>query len=414
MILASYGINDGSGVDFVIGSYAAYGNDGNHFDKSILDGENTAVAEHVALALHDASDHLPVVANFVSYNNSSGYSQLPYRSGFEATQLDQYWTLNSSNPDGLLELTSDYQPASGQQHIVMASKISANFTTNTADLKLNLQGENDVTVNFSWKDFGDENHAQDGVFLSNDGGLSFTKIMDLNGADYTNNSWQNFTLALDDLTQAQGISYTDKIVLRFQQYDNWTINTDGFAIDDIEIVAADTYASLPYDTGFEKGVVGPYWQLNSSNTDGLLAIANTNAPAAGDYHLLMASQTRSNFTTNQADLKVNLKGISNPQLAFNWKDFGDETHAQDGVYFSDDGGVTFAKVFALNGGDYADNQWQLFRLNISNLAATVGMRPSASFVIRFQQYDNWTLSADGFGIDSVSVYANASLNPSDR
>ncbi len=403
MILGSYGINDGQGIDFVVGSYDAYGNDGNRLNQSILDGVNTSVSPNVARALHDASDHLPVVADFVSYNTNSGYSELPYITSFE-TGLDPFWELNSSNNDALLEVSTDYVPATGEQHLIMASRISRNFTANMADLKLNLRNASGVTLNFAWKDFGDETHPEDGIYLSNNGGLSFDKVFDLNGADYPNNSWQKFVLQLDDLAAASGISYTDTMVLRFQQYDNWTINTDGFAFDDIEVIADNTYANLPYDTGFESGSVDGFWSLTTSNTDGLLAVANTNTPAAGDFHLLMASNIRSNYTTNQADLRVNLNGALNPELAFNWKDFGDEAHGADGVYFSNDGGVTFAKVFDLNGKNYRDNQWQIFRLDILSLAASVGMRLSEKFVIRFQQYDNWTIGVDGFALDSVSVY----------
>jgi len=171
------------------------------------------------------------------------------------------------------------------------------------------------------------------------------------------------------------------MVLRFQQYDNWTINTDGFAFDDIEVIASNAYAALPYDTGFESGSVDGFWSLTTSNADGLLAVANTNAPAAGDFHLLMASIIRSNYTTNQADLRVDLTNALNPELAFNWKDFGDEAHVADGLYFSNDSGITFEKVFELNGKNYNDNQWQLFRLDIRSLALSVGMPLSENFVI---------------------------------
>jgi len=46
------------------GSYKAYGNDGNHFNDAINDGTNGAVSAEVANALHAASDHLPVIADF--------------------------------------------------------------------------------------------------------------------------------------------------------------------------------------------------------------------------------------------------------------------------------------------------------------------------------------------------------------
>jgi endonuclease/exonuclease/phosphatase family metal-dependent hydrolase len=46
------------------GSYEAYGNDGNHFNQAINSGTNSAVSAEVADALHSASDHLPVIADF--------------------------------------------------------------------------------------------------------------------------------------------------------------------------------------------------------------------------------------------------------------------------------------------------------------------------------------------------------------
>ena len=41
-------------------TYWAVGNDGNHFNEAINDGDNSSVSDAVADALHDASDHLPV------------------------------------------------------------------------------------------------------------------------------------------------------------------------------------------------------------------------------------------------------------------------------------------------------------------------------------------------------------------
>ncbi len=59
-ILVSQTIMDMNNVNFVEGSYDAYGNDGLHFNDSI-NVSNTAVSAEIADALHYASDHLPVV-----------------------------------------------------------------------------------------------------------------------------------------------------------------------------------------------------------------------------------------------------------------------------------------------------------------------------------------------------------------
>jgi len=51
-------------INYVDETYWAVGNDGDHFNQAINDGNNYSVSEAVADALHDASDHLPVMATF--------------------------------------------------------------------------------------------------------------------------------------------------------------------------------------------------------------------------------------------------------------------------------------------------------------------------------------------------------------
>ena len=63
-IFGNFGLNDGFGVEYVTDSYFVHGNDGQHFNTSILDGSNSSASPAVIQALHDASDHLPVVADF--------------------------------------------------------------------------------------------------------------------------------------------------------------------------------------------------------------------------------------------------------------------------------------------------------------------------------------------------------------
>jgi endonuclease/exonuclease/phosphatase family metal-dependent hydrolase len=59
-LLISYAFDDGAGLSYVPGSYTAYGNDGLHFNTSIINGTNYAVGDTIANAIHEASDHLPV------------------------------------------------------------------------------------------------------------------------------------------------------------------------------------------------------------------------------------------------------------------------------------------------------------------------------------------------------------------
>jgi endonuclease/exonuclease/phosphatase family metal-dependent hydrolase len=53
-------LNSGSSMYYEEESYTAFGNDGNHFNDPINQGENSEVSNEMANALHNASDHLPV------------------------------------------------------------------------------------------------------------------------------------------------------------------------------------------------------------------------------------------------------------------------------------------------------------------------------------------------------------------
>jgi endonuclease/exonuclease/phosphatase family metal-dependent hydrolase len=64
MVLYSKALKDSSGLSYLSGSFKAYGNDGNHYNASINSPANTVVSQSIADALYNASDHLPVYADF--------------------------------------------------------------------------------------------------------------------------------------------------------------------------------------------------------------------------------------------------------------------------------------------------------------------------------------------------------------
>ncbi len=62
-ILISQALKDSGGIEYVNDTYWAYGNDGQHFNQQIINPPYPISLE-IAFALHDVSDHLPVVAEF--------------------------------------------------------------------------------------------------------------------------------------------------------------------------------------------------------------------------------------------------------------------------------------------------------------------------------------------------------------
>jgi PKD repeat protein len=170
-----------------------------------------------------------------------------------------------------------------------------------------------------------------------------------------------------------------------------------------------SYASLPYSTGFESGF-DTYWTTKTSSTYGRILIATANTPHTGTKHLTMDVTTNGNYATNEAWLKLNLSGYTQSSLSFWWKDFGDETHTTDGVYFSADGGTTFVKVQDLNGASYTDKVWRQFTLDVDQLCASKGISMTSTFVVKFQQYDNYVIATDGMAFDDIAVTGSNDTN----
>jgi subtilisin family serine protease len=340
---------------------------------------------------------------------SVDYATLPYVTGFESG-LDQYWSV-TEGAEGRVQVSSSNGPFAGSAHLTMDDVLNGGaFSLNDASLRLDLSGESAVELSFRWKEFGDETHSDDGIYFSDDGGASFAKVHNLNGGSTSNNSWQLVTLDLDALAAQAGLSLNSTFVVKFQQYDNYSIPTDGFAFDSINVTAPSTpppppsnvFASLPYSTGFESGL-DTYWSV-TEGTEGRIQVTGSNGPQAGSFHLTMDDEVSGGaFSQNEAELRLDLAGETQVKLSFQWKEFGDETHSQDGIYFSDDDGANYVKVLNLNGGSTSNNSWQLVSLDVDELAASAGLSLSSTFVVKFQQYDNYPISSDGFCFDEIDV-----------
>ncbi len=181
--------------------------------------------------------------------------------------------------------------------------------------------------------------------------------------------------------------------------------TNSYGSDDevktgyITVTGPQAYASVPYSTGFETGSFDQYWTA-TSDAEGRIEISSANTPR-GSYHVVMDDHTDGgSYSTNAVELFVDLAGQGDVDLSFYWKEFSDEDHTQDGVFFSDDAGTNYTKVYDLTGGSTSYAQ---VNLDVDQLAASNGLSLTGTFVIKFQQYDNYAAATDGIAIDDVSL-----------
>ncbi|MFC2111520.1 C25 family cysteine peptidase, partial [Bacteroidota bacterium] len=334
------------------------------------------------------------------------YATLPYYTGFE-NGLDQYWTTQSANTNGRIIIDTNCTSYSGIANLKMDVQSSGTTCLNESWLRLDLENETNVKMNFWWREFGDEDSGNDGIYFSNDGGDNFVKVIELRGSW---DNWTNYLIDVDKLAQEAGLIFTDVFVIKFQQFDNWYSicnnpgGGDGFAFDEINVYndSAVTYSSIPYTTSFENGLDNS-WRINSTLSRGRIVSTSTKTPHLGNYHLTMDASLGGAYYTNQAKLHLDLSSESDVQLSFWWKDFGDENHTEDGIYFSDDGGDNFVKVKSLQD---TSHFWMQKNLNVDALCQANNLSLSSSFVINFQQYDNYAIGADGMAFDDIEVNSN--------
>jgi hypothetical protein len=180
------------------------------------------------------------------------------------------------------------------------------------------------------------------------------------------------------------------------------------------LLTAQTYVNQPYYTGFETGTLGSEWTTFSSLAggevqpiqSGVYTWSGMSADAfAGNYYLAMHYATGGTMNTTQADLHMDLQGEVGIRIYFKWSEWNEETQVEDGLFISDDGGTTFVKVLDFDGDATTDLEWQSFNMSLDSINSANGLSFTSTYIIRFQQYDNYYLGGgnDGYLIDELSV-----------
>ena len=109
-------------MKYLEGSYKVIGNDGNHFNQSIVDGGNSAVSDSIAEAIYLASDHYPVVAKVI-FTSKSSTSPVAHAGGDMMAAIGDTITLDGSksyDPNGSI-ISYNWNQSSGPAVIIQDS-----------------------------------------------------------------------------------------------------------------------------------------------------------------------------------------------------------------------------------------------------------------------------------------------------
>jgi len=164
------------------------------------------------------------------------------------------------------------------------------------------------------------------------------------------------------------------------------------------------YAATPFSDGFELGVFSENWCPIEDSINGLVKIIDTLLlDCEGDKSVLLSgSQAGINIYENYLDLYIDLSKSDRYELSFDVVDYGEETHDEDGIFLSTDGGLNFTKIYSLDFDTSEAYRCIPVLMDLVSAASSNGLTLSSKSVIRFSERDNWVYSVDPLASDGLS------------
>ncbi len=175
-----------------------------------------------------------------SWSNSS--ISYPYRSAVVTSYTHGIWVSGFNWFSGSAPTSSTITSANNlyRQRIETSAEgalrlddsvsVTLTFSTNRATVVADFQGYSKAMLSFRHRARGDENHAEDGVFLSTNN-LTYVKILNLGEST----SWLSYTVDVAAAAASNSMALSATTYIRFQQMDDWGVPSDGREFDDLKI-----------------------------------------------------------------------------------------------------------------------------------------------------------------------------------
>ncbi|MGR9114976.1 MAG: PEP-CTERM sorting domain-containing protein, partial [Gammaproteobacteria bacterium] len=175
-----------------------------------------------------------------------------YFNGFESGSLGPEWSTNSSTASGRIQVTGAFGTVNGGSALLMDVSQSGSSNLNEAILTVDLSGLTNAELSFAHADFNDEetflpstftgSANGDGVAISEDG-VNWQTV--LNAVNLAFGIWETVNIDLVAAASTAGITLGPNFQIKFQQFDNFPLTTDGRGYDDIFIRSTDVTVPEP-------------------------------------------------------------------------------------------------------------------------------------------------------------------------
>jgi 1,4-alpha-glucan branching enzyme len=160
-------------------------------------------------------------------------------------------------------------------------------------------------------------------------------------------------------------------------------------------------AATLFTDSFPSTTLGSAWTKSGTNNWRVQASSTYRVGTSGYGITFDDSVSDTIYSTSRLDLKLNLATFSNVVLTFQFRNVGEEAHVEDGLFLSTNNGVSFSKVSWTM--PAISSTFALQTVNISTAASNLGLVLGPQTIIRFQEYEQTSLSSDGMAIDDVTV-----------
>jgi 1,4-alpha-glucan branching enzyme len=168
-----------------------------------------------------------------------------FSDGFESgSALGAGWTAGGTSTWRVQ--TSTTYKAAGTRGVAFDSSTSSTYATSQLTLTINASNHSKLSLTYKIRNVGDETHTQDGIYISGNG-TTWTKVQNFPaiGASFVTQ-----TVDLSAAAATAGITPGATFRVRWQQYDNSPLASDGVAIDDVSVTGrakSPTFTTPPWN-----------------------------------------------------------------------------------------------------------------------------------------------------------------------